>query len=82
MLLQLLISDLISNLASVFFFIPGKHFVYSHVPYVYLATPMQRFILKLYSVCEYLNRNTQLDIRLQSKVSKIMSVQSFNHSLF
>ena len=41
MLLQVLISDFISNLASVFFFIPGKHFNCSHMPYVYLATPMQ-----------------------------------------
>ena len=55
MLLQVLISDLISNLASVSFLIPGKHFVCSHMPYVYLATPMQRLILKLYNACEYLN---------------------------
>ena len=45
MLLHVLISELISNLASVFF-IPEKHFLCSLKPY--LATPMKRLILRLF----------------------------------
>ena len=45
-LLQVLISESISNLASVSFLIPVKHFLCWYMSYV--ATPMQRLILRLF----------------------------------